>query len=59
MTTLEQRVARAINESECEVATIADACGISVQAVYAWKRGEVKNRLFVNKCGKSLFMVLC
>lgn len=52
MTTLEQRVARAINESECEVATIADACGISVQAVYAWKRGEVKNLQ-----GKNLFIL--
>lgn len=43
MSTLGERVARAINTAECEVSAVSEACGISVQAVYAWKRGEVKN----------------
>jgi transcriptional regulator with XRE-family HTH domain len=43
MTTLESRVARAISESGAEVRQIANACGVSVQAVYAWLRGDVKN----------------
>ena len=43
MTTLEDRVIRAINESGKDVREIARACGVSVQAVYAWRRGEVKN----------------
>ena len=43
MSTLGERVAHAINTAECEITAVSDACGISVQAVYAWKRGEVKN----------------
>lgn len=43
MSTLGERVARAINVAECEISAVSEACGISVQAVYAWKRGEVKN----------------
>ena len=43
MATLEDRVRHAINESGKDVREIARACGVSVQAVYAWRRGEVKN----------------
>lgn len=43
MTTLGERVARAINESGVTAKTVAEACNISVQAVYAWKRGDVKD----------------
>lgn len=43
MTTLDDRVRRAITESGKAVRDIARACGISVQAVYAWQRGDVKN----------------
>lgn len=43
MSTLGERVAHAINKSECDINEVARACGVSVQAVYAWQRGEVKN----------------
>lgn len=43
MTTIGERVAEAINNSDSSVKEIADACGVSVQAVYAWRRGEVKD----------------
>lgn len=43
MSTLGERVARAIGSSKCDVADIAKACGVTLQAVYSWQRGEVKN----------------
>lgn len=43
MNTLEDRVRHAINESGKDILEIARVCGISVQAVYAWRRGSVKN----------------
>ena len=38
-----QRIEKAINESGADVRRIAEACGVTVQAVYAWMRGDVKN----------------
>ena len=43
MATLGERVAEAINESKVRVQKVAEACGVTVQAVYAWRRGEVKD----------------
>lgn len=43
MDTLGKRIDIAITESQTDPAAIAKACGISVQAVYAWMRDEVKN----------------
>ena len=43
MTTLDERVARAINESDVPIRMIADAVGVTVQAVYAWRNGKVKD----------------
>ena len=43
MSTLGERVARAINESDVTVKDVAEACGLSVQAIYAWRRGDVKD----------------
>lgn len=43
MNTLGERVAIAINESGISVKDVAAACRATVQAIYAWKRGEVKD----------------
>lgn len=43
MATIGERVAESINNSESSTKEIAESCGVSVQAVYAWKRGEVKD----------------
>ena len=43
MTTLDERVARAIRESGAPIKDIADAVGVTVQAVYAWRNGRVKD----------------
>jgi transcriptional regulator with XRE-family HTH domain len=40
--TLAERIDEAITQSGADVADIARACGISVQAVYAWMSGESK-----------------
>lgn len=38
-----ERIKHAIEESNANVQVVADRCDVSVQAVYAWKRGDVKN----------------
>lgn len=38
-----QRIEKAITVSGADVRKIASACDVSVQAVYAWMRGDVKN----------------
>lgn len=43
MGTLGDRVAEAIQESQVSVKAVATACGVTVQAVYAWRRGEIKD----------------
>lgn len=43
MDTLGKRIDHAITESGTSPASVAKACGITVQAVYAWMRDEVKN----------------
>lgn len=43
MSTIGERVARAITESNASVKDVAHACGVTVQAVYAWRRGEIKD----------------
>lgn len=40
MSSLGERVAEAINTSDVDVARVAKACGISVQAVYKWMNGR-------------------
>lgn len=40
---LADRIAKALTDSEVDVQRVAADCDISVQAVYAWRRGEVKN----------------
>lgn len=42
MTALSIRVKEAIDQSGVSVNEIAAACGISVQAVYQWKKGDSK-----------------
>lgn len=42
MSSLADRVTEAIRESETDVANVAKACGISVQAVYKWMNGTSK-----------------
>lgn len=42
MSTLSERVSEAVEGSGVKVADIAARCGISVQAVYGWMRGESK-----------------
>ena len=42
MATLAERIREAIETSDVSVASIADACGISLQAVYQWMKGETK-----------------
>lgn len=37
------RIAKAITDSGAEAKSIAKRCGVSLQAVYSWQRGEVKN----------------
>ena len=43
MSTIDERVAKAINDSGVSVRAIADAVGVSVQAIYAWRSGKVKD----------------
>lgn len=43
MNTLGDRVAHVIQASNLPVKDVAKYCGVTVQAVYAWKRGEVKD----------------
>jgi transcriptional regulator with XRE-family HTH domain len=43
MSTLDERVARAITESDVPIRSIAAAVGVSVQSVYAWRNGKVKD----------------
>ena len=43
MSTIGERVAKAINESSASVKDVAHKCGVTVQAVYAWRRGEIKD----------------
>ena len=43
MSTLDERVARAINESNAPIREIAERVGVTVQAVYAWRSGRVKD----------------
>lgn len=38
-----QRIEKAINDSGVVVRRVAEVCGVTVQAVYAWMRGDVKN----------------
>jgi transcriptional regulator with XRE-family HTH domain len=42
MSTLAERVTEAIRESGVDVAQVADACDVSVQAVYKWMNGASK-----------------
>ena len=42
MTTLSERIREAIETSGVSVARIAEACGISQQAVYDWMKGETR-----------------
>ncbi len=42
MNLLEHRVAEALKTSDIDVAEVARACGISVQAVYKWMSGASK-----------------
>ena len=42
MATLSERIREAIETSGVSVQNIADACGISPQAVYDWMKGETK-----------------
>lgn len=42
MNSLAQRVSEAINGSGVSVEKVADACGISVQAVYKWMNGATQ-----------------
>lgn len=41
--TLGERISKAISASGMEVKDVATACGVSVQAVYAWTRDEIKD----------------
>lgn len=43
MPTLAERIQEAITESGTKVPDIAARCGISVQAVYGWMRGDTKS----------------
>ena len=38
-----QRIEKAITDSGADVRQIAQVCGVTPQAVYAWMRGDVKN----------------
>lgn len=40
---LGQRIAHAMTQSKVDVRTVAAKCGTSVQAVYSWMNGEVKD----------------
>ena len=40
---MSERIEKAIRESDADVRRVADACGVTAQAVYAWMRGDVKN----------------
>jgi len=42
MSTLAERVKEAITNSEVDIAALAKACSISVQAVYKWRSGGSK-----------------
>lgn len=41
--TLGERIARAITEANLNSRTVSARCGVSVQAVYAWQRGDINN----------------
>lgn len=41
--TLGERISKAIAASNTDVADVAKVCDVSVQAVYAWQRDEVKD----------------
>lgn len=43
MSSLAQRVTEAIEESGVDVEKVSKACGVSVQAVYKWMRGDSMN----------------
>lgn len=43
MDTLQKRIQFAITASGKNIADVAQACGVSAQAAYAWVRGDIKN----------------
>jgi len=48
MGTLSERIKEAIETSDVSPAEIAKACGVSVQAVYDWLKGDTKELMGVN-----------
>lgn len=46
--TLAERIEEAISESGVTVAQVAEACGISPQAVYGWMKGETRELMAEN-----------
>lgn len=40
---MSHRIEHAIAASSTDISRVASACGVTVQAVYAWMRGDVKN----------------